>query len=202
VTATTNGSSESTIVWGLVEERAGREWCLFLDRDGVINRRIVGDYVREWRQFEWLPGALAALKILRRWAPYVVVVTNQQGIGKGFMTEDDVAAIHQRIQDEVQLDAFQVCPHLESAACDCRKPRPGLVREWLARNPQCDASLSIVVGDSASDLELARNVAATAVHVTGGGPAGDADLCFASLWEFAAEVAAAEVAVAGGEERR
>jgi histidinol-phosphate phosphatase family protein len=191
VTATTGGSPESAIVKGFVDEREGRDWCLFLDRDGVINRRVVGDYVREWRQFEWLPGALAALKVLRRWAPHVVVVTNQQGIGKGLMTERDVAAIHQRIQDAVPLDAFQVCPHLESAACDCRKPRPGLVRQWLNDNPECDSSLSIVVGDSASDLELARNVAATAVHVTGGADGGDAHLCLSSLWEFAAAVSAA-----------
>ena len=103
----------------IVAERAGREWCLFLDRDGVINRQIVGDYVRNWQEFEWLPQAPLALGKLREWAPHLVVVTNQQGIGKGLMSADDVAAIHQHVQaelasDDLVIDAFQVCPHLES----------------------------------------------------------------------------------------
>lgn len=72
----------------MVAERAGHQWCLFLDRDGVINRQVVGDYVRNWRQFEWLPGAARALKKLRAWAPYIVVVTNQQGVGAGLMSAE------------------------------------------------------------------------------------------------------------------
>ena len=205
VTPTAGNSPESrlrsALVRALVEERAGREWCLFLDRDGVINRRIVGDYVRNWQQFEWLPGAQSAVQILSRWAPHVVVVTNQQGIGKGLMTDHDVAVIHRRMQDAVDsggraFDAVQVCPHLAAQDCACRKPRPGLVLDWLADNPECEPHLSIVVGDSVSDLELANNVAATvggcvAVHVTDGTEPHQADIDSASLWDFAVEVAAA-----------
>lgn len=191
----------SATVRALVEERAGREWCLFLDRDGVLNRRIVGDYVRDWSQFDWLPGALGAVGILSRWAPHVVVVTNQQGVGKGLMTDHDVAVIHQRMQGDVAgvaraFDAFQVCPHLATVGCECRKPRPGLVLDWLADNPGCDPRLSLIVGDCVSDLNLARNVAASvgecaAVHITSGAEAGKADLSAASLWDFAVEVAVA-----------
>lgn len=82
----------------MVAERAGHQWCLFLDRDGVINRQVVGDYVRNWRQFEWLPGAARALKKLRAWAPYIVVVTNQQGVGAGLMSAVDVMVIHRHLQ--------------------------------------------------------------------------------------------------------
>jgi histidinol-phosphate phosphatase family protein len=183
----------------MVAERAGREWCLFLDRDGVINRQVVGDYVRSWRHFEWLPRAPLALKKLRAWAPYLVVVTNQQGICKGLMSADDVAAIHQHLQAElaeegVTIDAFQVCPHLASAECACRKPRPGLVLDWLGQHPDCDPSLSIVAGDSQSDLELADNVAAAvggcgsiAIGVRGGVGV-VADGSFDSLWDFAVAV--------------
>lgn len=198
---TDTAGHRSAIVRALVEERAGREWCLFLDRDGVLNRRIVGDYVRNWGQFEWLPGALGAVRILSRWAPHIVVVTNQQGIGKGLMTDHDVAVIHERMQDDVTgvaraFDAFQVCPHLASAGCECRKPRPGLVLDWLGESPGAEPQLSIVIGDSVSDLELAGNVGArtggcAAVHVTGGAEAGNADIGVASLWDFAVEVAAA-----------
>jgi len=153
----------------VVNERIGQDWCLFLDRDGVINKQIVGDYVRDIQQFELIPGAIQAIKTLRDWAPYMVVVTNQQGIGKGLMSSADVHAIHQRLHEllemeGVTLDAVFVCPHLASEGCPCRKPQPGLVLEWLDAHPHVDKSLGIMAGDSLSDLELAANVAA----LTGG----------------------------------
>lgn len=195
-------SGRDAAVRTLVAERVGREWCLFLDRDGVVNRRIVGDYVRKWRDFEWLPRASLALNRLRQWAPHIVVVTNQQGIGKGLMSGEDVAAIHDRIKaelaaDGVLIDAFQVCPHLESEACPCRKPRPALILDWLRQHPDSESSLSIMVGDSQSDLELAQNVAASSggcatIQIgerTPRGPAPDAS--FGSLWDFAVAISRA-----------
>ena len=186
------------LVGQLVTARAGREWCLFLDRDGVVNRQIVGDYVRNWQQFEWLTGAIEAVSVLRGWAPHLVVVTNQQGIGKGLMDAADVAAIHRNMQTDIgiggeAIEAFQVCPHLESSGCRCRKPKPGLVLDWLDRHPRIDGSLSIVVGDSATDIELARRVATTtggcaSVHIGDSGFRLDADASFESLWDFAVAV--------------
>lgn len=172
---------------------------MFLDRDGVINRQIVDDYVRNWQQFEWISGAIEALKALLNWAPHLVVVTNQQGIAKGLMGAADVAEIHRNVQTKIgaghrNIDAFQVCPHLESSGCNCRKPRPGLVLDWLERHPGVDGSLSIVVGDSPSDIELARRVA----RVTGGCASVQignpsfplkADASFGTLWHFAEAVA-------------
>ena len=182
----------------LVAERAGRDWCLFLDRDGVINRRVVGDYVRNLRHFEWLPGVPLALKKLGQWAPHMVVVTNQQGIDKGLMSAADVEAIHDAIQTElavhgVSFDAFQVCPHLRAAECSCRKPRPGLVLEWLVHHPHNDPKLSIIAGDSRSDLEMARNVAGAvggcmSAQIGRTSMAGLADASFDSLWDFAVAV--------------
>lgn len=197
-------SAQYAAVREIVAERLGQKWCLFLDRDGVLNRQIVGDYVRSWRDFEWLPDVPRALKLLREWAPHLVVVTNQQGVGKGLMGSDDLTAIHDRLQadlaeEAVVIDAFQVCPHLEAADCACRKPRPGLVLDWLANHPGCQSSLSIMVGDSQSDIGLARNVAT----VTGGCASiqvgehtktGEvADASFHSLWDFAVAVAHARV---------
>lgn len=187
------------VVDELVASRMGRRWCLFLDRDGVINRQIVGDYVRTLADFEWLPDVRPALSVLRSWAPYLVVVTNQQGVGKGLMTWADVSAIHQYVRDElsawdVAIDDVRVCPHLEAARCACRKPHPGLVVDWLAAHPEVDSAYSVVVGDSQSDLALARNVA----DVTGGCASiqiGDraqgsviADATFGALWDFATAV--------------
>lgn len=192
-------SDRQVAVRGLVAERAGRQWCLFLDRDGVINRHIVGDYVRRWSDFEWLPRARPALKELRLWAPHVVVVTNQQGIGKGLMTGGDVATIHSNLEAQlaaggVIIDAIRVCPHLESARCACRKPQPALALDWLKQHPEIDQSLSIMVGDSPSDLEMANRIAV----VTGGcasirigvgtSRSAVADASFSSLWDFALAV--------------
>lgn len=188
--------SDQVAVRRIVAERAGREWSLFLDRDGVLNRQIVGDYVRSWQDFEWLPMAQEALTRLRGWAPHLVVVTNQQGISAGLMSAQEVTDIHNRLQEdlaavEVSIDSFQVCPHLASAGCGCRKPQTGLITQWLDEHPKSEPSLSIVVGDSKSDLELARNVAVT----SGGcisiqiGQLTDCSLrphaTFNSLWDFA-----------------
>ena len=185
----------------LVAERSGHRWCLFINRDGVINRRIVDDYVRSWEDFEWLPGAKTALKVLRAWAPYLVVVTNQQGVGKQLMDADDVATIHDHVRGElaglgVTIDAFQVCPHLAASGCSCRKPKPGLVLDWLDQHPDSDPLLAAMVGDTLSDLELANNVAAVTGGCAGieiGGSAGgsacvSADMSFETLRDFAVAV--------------
>lgn len=164
----------------------------------MINRQIVGDYVRNWTQFEWLPEAIQALRVLRDWAPHIVIVTNQQGVGKGLMSAEDVAAIHQHVQQDlavtgVVIDDFQVCPHLQSLECTCRKPKPGLVLEWLERHPGCDGALSVMAGDSPGDLELARNVSAVtggcaSIRIGGDELNGTGDVAFGSLWDFARAV--------------
>lgn len=184
----------------LVAEREGQTWCLFLDRDGVLNRRVVGDYVRSRQQFEWMDNALPALNLLNDWAPHLVVVTNQQGVGKGFMTSADVDQIHRLIQvssgkrgSRQLVETFQVCTHLEAENCSCRKPRAGLVLNWLKHHPDSVPSLSIVVGDSWRDLGLARNVAAEVggcgtIYIGAADPDIRADATFGSLWDFAIAV--------------
>lgn len=140
-------------------------WCLFLDRDGVINRRIVGDYVRTTRQWEYLPGALQALRLLSEWAPRIVIVTNQRGVARGLVSPKDLYSIHARLLEDVatigaRVDAIRVCPHLETDGCLCRKPLPGLALSWLAVNREVNPARSVMVGDSASDMSMAANLAA------------------------------------------
>lgn len=142
-----------------MERRTSRDWVLFLDRDGVINRRVVDGYVRNWSEFEFLPGARQAVADLSMWAPHVVVVTNQQGVGKGLVSQQDLSDIHARMSEEVRsaggrIDDVLICPHLVSEECICRKPKPGLALAWLSQHPNVDASLSVMVGDSASDMEM------------------------------------------------
>jgi D-glycero-D-manno-heptose 1,7-bisphosphate phosphatase len=130
---------------------------VFLDRDGVINRRLPGDYVRSWDQFRFLPGARAGLRLLREAGYLLVVITNQRGIGRGLMSEADLAEVHRRLQAELVragagVDAIFHCPHDLSANCGCRKPKPGMLSRALERFP-IDTARSWVVGDSLSDLE-------------------------------------------------
>lgn len=186
----------------LVRQRAGSTWCLFVDRDGVINRRVEGDYVRDRASFELLPGAVEALVALSRWAPNVVVVTNQQGVGKGLYSHEDLDDVHRHLIDTVtaaggRIDGILVCPHLAVARCPCRKPRPGLARDWLRARPGVRAELSVMVGDSSSDLEMAGALAratggCAALHIHGVSPRADVDpsLSFASLADLAGEVGA------------
>jgi D-glycero-D-manno-heptose 1,7-bisphosphate phosphatase len=135
--------------------------ALFLDRDGVINERLVDDYVRDWSQFAFCEGVPFALGVLRPYFERIVVVTNQQGIGKGLMSEADLDEIHTKMMAELEevgckIDGIYYCPHLASAGCDCRKPATGLALQAQRDFPEIDFSDSFLVGDSESDLLLAK----------------------------------------------
>ena len=182
-----------------VTRSAGDTWCIFLDRDGVLNRRIDGDYVRTPDQFEWLPGALDAVVTLSAWAPYIVVVTNQQGVGKGLMTEADLDLVHETMCDSIRslggrVDAVLSCVHLESDRCPCRKPRAGLAQDWLDERPWVVPKQCLVVGDTWRDLAMARGLTpgrATTVWIDSEGaepPKPAADWSYESLADFAAAV--------------
>ncbi len=194
------GQANTDAIGQIVEDRSERDWCLFIDRDGVINRQVVGDYVRSWQQFEWLPGVIPAMEVLWQWAPHIVIVTNQQGVGKKIMSLEDLTDIHKRMQDVfhargMSFESIEVCAHLASDLCSCRKPQPGMVLDWLARHPDVDPALSIVVGDNQCDLDLAANVrrvvgACTAIQIGTRSLEGDWHASFLSLEGFAAAVTA------------
>lgn len=192
-----------SVVAAWVDERAGRPWCLFLDRDGVINTRIMDGYVRSWDEFHFEPGVLDALAILAAWAPRIVVVTNQQGVGKGLMDQASLDDIHSRMTAAVasaggRLDAVLSCPHLASDDCPCRKPRPGLALDELSAHPTLEGALSIMVGDTPSDIEMGRRLGAatggSAVVRIAGEIDPSADATFPDLAAFASAISAANAA--------
>jgi D-glycero-D-manno-heptose 1,7-bisphosphate phosphatase len=145
---------------------------VFLDRDGVVNRKMPdGAYVERWAQFEFLPGAIEALECLAAAGIRTVVVTNQRGVALGRMAMADVDEIHRRMQAALaarhaRCAAVLVCPH-DEGACDCRKPRIGLFQQAQALMPEIDMSRSIVVGDSASDLLAAAALGCPSYLVAG-----------------------------------
>ncbi len=134
-------------------------WTLFLDRDGVINRRLPGAYVRRPEDFEFLPAVPETLALLRRYFERIIVLTNQQGIGKGLMKEADLETVHEFMRYGIgraggRLDGIYYCPHLAGEGCSCRKPRTGMALQAKTDFPDIEFSRSVLVGDSASDILL------------------------------------------------
>lgn len=135
----------------------GRVETIFLDRDGTINVKAPeGDYVKSWEEFEFLPGAVEAVRALRESGRKVIIVTNQRGIALGRMTEHDLARIHERMVDVLgPVDAIYHCPH-DEGQCECRKPRPGMLYRAAAEVPGVRLERSLIIGDSDSDVEAGR----------------------------------------------
>jgi histidinol-phosphate phosphatase family protein len=145
---------------------------VFLDRDGTINRKAAeGDYVKSWAEFEFLPGAVEALALLRSHGLRLIVVTNQRGIARGLMTEDDLNDIHARMRAELarrdaDVDAIHFCPH-EAGECDCRKPGTGMFEAARRDDPAIDFARSVMVGDSDSDTVAAAAIGARGIRIGG-----------------------------------
>jgi D-glycero-D-manno-heptose 1,7-bisphosphate phosphatase len=150
--------------------RVDQAWTLFLDRDGVINERIIGGYIQKPDQFVFLPGVIEALKVLRPVFARIIVVTNQQGIGKGIMTKEDLAVVHQRMlnelkQQDIFIDAVYFCPGLAMDNPICRKPLPGMAYQAMDQFPEIDLARSVMVGDSASDIDFGRRLGMVTVKI-------------------------------------
>lgn len=138
-----------------------KTWTLFLDRDGVINKRLHGDYVKNVSEFEFLPGVLDALKTFSAIFGKIIVVTNQQGIGKGIYTGQQLQEVHAHMLHEVhaagaRMDAVFFAPNLASENSPLRKPGIGMALQAKAQFPEIDFSRSLMIGDSVSDLEFGR----------------------------------------------
>ena len=161
--------------------------AIFLDRDGVINRRLPG-HVRSCADFDFLPGGLAALRRLHQRRERVVVVTNQSAVGRGLITREELDVIHERMCEDVRrggghIERVYVCPHAPSERCDCRKPRHGLLLQ-AARELHIDLADSIMVGDSVSDVLAAQAAGCQPILVDGScATAGDGVLVVRDLCE-------------------
>ncbi|HNW69151.1 MAG TPA: HAD-IIIA family hydrolase [Bacteroidales bacterium] len=145
-------------------------WTLFLDRDGVINKKLPGDYVKSWDEFEFLPGVLTSLVQLRKYFNRIVIVTNQQGIGKGIMNFSDLKAIHDQMLDEIEqngglIDAIYFCPDLENSLSRNRKPETGMAMRAKKEFPEIEFKNSVMVGDALSDMDFAGKLGMVAVYL-------------------------------------
>lgn len=145
---------------------------VFLDRDGVINRKPPEDvYISGWPEFHLLPGVEEAIAALNRAGIRVIVISNQRGIALGRTTRSGVETIHTRLQQHLasagaHIDAFYYCPH-DRNECDCRKPKTGLFEQAFRDFPDAARSASLVIGDSLSDLQAARTLGVPSILIEG-----------------------------------
>jgi D-glycero-D-manno-heptose 1,7-bisphosphate phosphatase len=148
-----------------------KHWTLFLDRDGVINKKLDNDYVKHWIEFEFLEGVLDALKYLKPIFGKIVVVTNQQGIGKGLYTTEDLELIHKNMIYEIdyhggRIDKVYFSPYLSSQNHPSRKPAIGMALDAQKDFPEIDLNRSLMLGDSLSDMEFGRNAGMKTIFIS------------------------------------
>jgi D-glycero-D-manno-heptose 1,7-bisphosphate phosphatase len=142
-----------------------------LDRDGVINLDS-DQYIKSPEEWKPIPGSLEAIARLTQAGFRVVVATNQSGLGRGLFDMATLNAMHDKMHKAVnqlggRIDAVFFCPHAQDAGCDCRKPKPGMLREIAARFDLALAGVP-VIGDSLRDLQAASAAGARPVLVLTG----------------------------------
>ena len=146
---------------------------ILLDRDGVINKAVRGGYVTSIAMLHLIPGAARAIATLNRHGYQVLVVSNQQCVGKGLLRAEELEKISAALRDMIRRESGGViadyfyCPHLAAVNCTCRKPRPGLILE-AQRRYGIRLSETYFIGDSYSDIETARRAGCRPVFVLSG----------------------------------
>lgn len=146
--------------------------AIFLDRDGVINRKAPeGQYITRWEDFHFLPGIAEGIASLNHAGFRVVVVTNQRCVAKGLISEPELKSLHERMLKTLEgkgaiVEAVFYCPHDSEARCDCRKPEPGMLQQ-AARALELELKSSWMIGDSESDVEAGRRAGSKTVLLTG-----------------------------------
>ncbi len=142
----------------ITERFFNNQKTIILDRDGVINKKPNrGEYVTTWDDFHWIDGSIKALKLLKEKGFRIILVTNQAGIARGVMNEDSLSDIHTAMKSElrengVTIDAIYHCPHGWDDACNCRKPKPGML--FMAqRDFDLNLADTYFIGDDIRDME-------------------------------------------------
>lgn len=145
---------------------------IILDRDGVINEDS-DEYIKSPDEFHPIPGSLKAIAELNQAGYIVTVASNQSGVGRGYYTLEVLEAIHEKMNDLLaneggHIDAIVFCPHHPDDGCDCRKPKPGLIKQILALYPEILPSQVLMIGDAYRDLKAAWEAHCHAVLVRTG----------------------------------
>jgi len=142
--------------------------AVFLDRDGVINKKR-DDYVKTIKELQIFDSVAKPIKKLKENGFLVIVVTNQSAINRGLTTHDNINEIHLKIQQHlhqngVLVDQFYYCPHTPQDNCDCRKPKPGLLLKAI-NELKIEPRISWMIGDSDSDIEAAKSIECNTIKI-------------------------------------
>ncbi|MEZ4488970.1 MAG: HAD family hydrolase [Cyanobacteriota/Melainabacteria group bacterium] len=162
------------------QDKSEKRPVVFLDRDGTLN--IEAGYIKELENLNLIDGAAEAVKRLNMLGIKAILVTNQTGAARDYYPEAHILALNERLEKLLAeqgafLDAVYYCPHLPAPdakiekyarECDCRKPAVGMVEQAYREHDNLDRALSFVVGDKATDVELAKNCGARGVLVETG----------------------------------
>ena len=165
-------------------------WTLFLDRDGVINERLINNYVLQQNEFVFCEGALKALEKFSSSFKYVFVVTNQQCVGKGLIKQVDLNLIHQHMCEQISLSGGVIskvyaATELKEDPLSTRKPNPTMAIQAQKEFDGIDFSKSIMVGDTDSDIEFGKGLGMRTVLIESGEEIlSSPDFRFASLHDF------------------
>lgn len=171
-----------------------KDWTLFLDRDGVINQRNFEGYIEHPQDFNFETGAKEAIAAFNKLFQRVVVVTNQQGVGKGIMTERNLLDVHTYMLEELEkvgagLDHIFYSTDLKTKENNSRKPNPTMGYWAQEMFPEIDFEKSIMVGDTNGDIRFGRNLGMTTVLIKSKEEVSEqADFEFESLLELAKNI--------------
>ncbi|MDD7984562.1 HAD family hydrolase [Lentisphaera marina] len=129
---------------------------IFIDRDGCVNVRLVGNWVMNWNDFEFMPGAISGIAALKKAGYRLILVTNQRCINLGKFSEDKLDELHEQMQSSLKneggfFDKIYHCPHDRDENCGCRKPQPGMLLQAAKDFGDIELSQSIMLGDQESD---------------------------------------------------
>lgn len=151
--------------------------AVFLDRDGTIN--IEKNYLYKTSEFQFLPGAVDAIRNMNRKGYKIIIITNQAGVARGYYTEQDVENLNEWMKrilflQDVFVDDIFYCPHHSEYGsdkyridCDCRKPRPGLIKKAIEKHNICP-NISFTIGDKESDISAGKSVGTKTILVRTG----------------------------------
>lgn len=147
-----------------------KNWTLFLDRDGVLNKRLENDYVKSWVEFEFLDGVLDALAYFHKIFGRILVVTNQQGIGKRLYSKEDLELIHGNMLYEIKfhggrIDKVYYSPYLDAQNHPSRKPGTGMAQQAKLDFPEIDFQKSLMIGDSRSDMQFGKSMGMKTIFI-------------------------------------
>jgi D-glycero-alpha-D-manno-heptose 1-phosphate guanylyltransferase len=175
-------------------ENIDPSWTVFLDRDGVINYEKENNYILNWDEFEFYSGVTEAIRLLSKKFGTIIVISNQRGVGRGLMTEDDLMDIQARMKQRIEEDGGRVDEIYYCTATEpthfCRKPNPGMALQAARDFPSIDLSKTIMVGNKISDMQFGRNAGTYTVYLKTTHPEQplphpDIDLAFDALIDFA-----------------